>query len=102
MRTNCDNCGGVLIDGKCPYCGSVWFSPGLHVGKNAYIAEASVITHSFNKDAGRDINGCMYLSSPRTEFEVGLKIIGLTQEEVQTLFASIRGGIAELVINANQ
>ena len=94
MRTNCDNCGGVLIDGKCPYCGAVWFKPGLHIGEHAYITQANITTHYFNQEFGRDINGCAYLSAPEIEFEVGLNIIGLSQEEVKKLVDSIQTGLS--------
>lgn len=94
MRTNCDNCGGVLIDGKCPYCGAVWFRPGVTIGEHAYITEASITAHDLSIDEGRDEHGRMHMTKCGTEYEVELSIIGLTQEEVRKLVESIHGGLS--------
>ena len=96
MRTNCDNCGAVLSDGKCEYCGTEWFKPGIHLGDHAYVSRASITEHTLHRDAGRGLGGQMYLGHGTTEYEVELNVIGLTREEVQRLVTLIRGGLGPI------
>ena len=86
QRTNCDNCGGVLVDGKCPYCGSEWFRPGINFG-SGYVTEARVTAHNL-----RNIMYCddrMYNAITDTVYEVEIAFSGLQAEDVRRLLDAI-------------
>lgn len=88
QRTNCDNCGGVLVDGKCPYCGSEWFRPGINFG-SGYITEARVTAHELIDNLGRDADGRMMVHRYGMVYELELIINNLQAEDMRRLLDAI-------------
>jgi len=85
-RTNCDNCGGILVGGKCPYCKAVWFKPGIQLGKHGIVKSVSIeANESFIDVTGwgdsepKRIRGLL-------DYTVNLEIVGLRDEEVQQFY----------------
>ena len=87
-RTNCDNCGGILVNGDCPYCGAQWFKPFDRVGESGYISDSSIKRHEVYSDFGRSSDGTMSRDHVTELYSVSLSIVGLTKEEVAKIFAS--------------
>lgn len=89
MRTNCDNCGAVLVDGKCEYCKSVWFEPGTLLGEAGIVSNCTttysnemILVSTFGDIGERYIKG-------RTSVAVTLEIVGLTPDEAQRIHDAI-------------
>lgn len=89
-RTNCDNCGGVLVDGKCPYCKAEWFKPGITIGRSGYVGELRVERHAINQGAcGRDLNGVLRLGKPRHVNKITLTLIDLSDDDVSEILIGL-------------
>lgn len=88
MRTNCNNCGAPLVNGKCEYCGTEWFKPGINFG-NGYILEAKVSAHNIYHDAGRDMNGILRSTKVDTLYTLQLEIVNLKGQELKSLLDAI-------------
>ena len=92
MRTNCDNCGAVLVNGKCGYCGTVWENHiGSLVGENGYIGNIESTRHTLYKHSGRSLDGRMFNGGTIDVWSVNLSIIGLTTQEVSDLIERVTG-----------
>jgi len=95
-RTNCDNCGAVLVNGKCQHCGSVWFKEGFTIGEHGYVAEATFEILGGVTECttwGDSYRSC--ISRPQ-EYRVSLDIIGLSAQEVHDLYEAIASGFPQM------
>jgi hypothetical protein len=95
-RTNCDNCGAVLVKGKCQHCGSVWFKEGFTIGEHGYISQATFETLNSYGDSYRDLTGMLRMVARPQEYRVSLDIIGLSSQEVHDLYESIKSGFPQM------
>jgi hypothetical protein len=93
MRTNCNNCGAPLVDGKCKYCGTTWFTPGFQLG-GGFITWASI-------EFGREMTDITTWADsekkhlPGREYsKVELTIEGLSGEEIGRLYESMTTAMA--------
>lgn len=90
VQTNCNNCGGVLKDGSCPYCGAQWFKPGMTLGAHAYVTQASIETDYMSLNTTRMEDGSIRYVPGSTEYRVSLEIVGMSGEEIQNLMRRFR------------
>lgn len=90
QRTNCDNCGGVLVDGKCPYCKAEWFKPGITIGRSGYVGELRIERHDIHgANSGRDINGGMRLGKPQGVNKITLTLIDLSDDDISKILLGL-------------
>ena len=95
MRTNCNNCGAVLKDGKCEYCGTQWFTPGFRLGEHGFVTEATFTQSAEPIDNTRHGDTWERFLPGLKENSVELKIVGLKDEEVTKLYEAIRNGFGK-------
>lgn len=94
MRTNCDNCGAVLVKGKCEYCGADWGNRvGLSVGEHGYIANISTTLHTISGNSGRNLMGTLLQSEVTKLWSIDINIIGLSTKELKEMLDSLTGTV---------
>ena len=86
MRTNCDNCGAVLVEGECKHCGTKWFERGFRIGEHGCVSSAKfdISTEAIEVTRWRD-EYKRYIQG-KTEYNVSLDIVGLTAQEMRDLY----------------
>lgn len=96
MRTNCDNCGAVIIDGKCEYCGSIWFvKQGDIIPEGAYIGEVSSTRHLVEICSGRTLDGTMIRGRQKGVWSLNLSIVGLTDTNIKDFMERLMEGTSK-------
>ena len=72
MRTNCNNCGAVLVDGLCEHCKTRWFAPGFQFGNGVLLKSVTV--------------DC----SPYQNYEISMVLVGVSRAGMQQLGEAIQ------------
>lgn len=87
---NCPNCGAVITESKCEYCGTVFetknlinlkgdnFKIELNVNGEDILAYTSSVQVEYNHiftNASRDINGCLLCDRPAVKRKISLDLI---------------------------
>lgn len=89
-RVNCDNCGAVLDEGRCFYCGSTWFKPGMTLPNGGMVKKVEITQEDdYNDLCGGRSNKVLFRFIKATNFKIVLEIDGMSMDQINQLCSSL-------------